>query len=276
MIPVIDRVPTYPNRIRIKHEDGSTELVTWERADEPTVEGTPINKALFDSIAADIGAGLSANKTVYVSGAGSDALGDGTQTNPYATISKAVSQIPTNLNGYEAVINVATGTYNEDVLIENRFGGQVIIDGTASAAVNIRSLRVYYGSSVQIRNIALTVTGQFYGNGITVYEAALNVANDIAFSGVADVAVSANHGGIVNILGVLTSNGTTSAIVYAARCAMVFVSTINGTVASGSVIRAINGAKIAYSLSNVVADVAFATVSGGRIYTGAQTEIPKY
>ena len=51
MIPFVDRVPTYPGRMKItKEDDGSVEYVVMERADEPVVEGTPINKALFDSI----------------------------------------------------------------------------------------------------------------------------------------------------------------------------------------------------------------------------------
>lgn len=40
-----DRIPTQPGRVKITHSNGTTEYVTWERADEPTQEGTPINKA---------------------------------------------------------------------------------------------------------------------------------------------------------------------------------------------------------------------------------------
>lgn len=40
-----DRKPTYPNRIRITREDGSQEIVTWEYADNPIVEGTLLSKA---------------------------------------------------------------------------------------------------------------------------------------------------------------------------------------------------------------------------------------
>ena len=55
MKEVIDRVPTRPNRIKLTSEsDGSINYYAWERADEPTVDGTPINKELFDSIGADI------------------------------------------------------------------------------------------------------------------------------------------------------------------------------------------------------------------------------
>lgn len=55
MKEVIDRVPTRPNRIKLTSEsDGSINYYAWERADEPTVDGTPINKELFDSIGTDI------------------------------------------------------------------------------------------------------------------------------------------------------------------------------------------------------------------------------
>ena len=40
-----DRIPTQPGRVKITHADGTSEYVTWERADDPTQEGTPINKA---------------------------------------------------------------------------------------------------------------------------------------------------------------------------------------------------------------------------------------
>lgn len=54
MITVKDRVSTYPGRVKITRADGTFEYVTLERADAPTQEGTPINKALFDSIVADL------------------------------------------------------------------------------------------------------------------------------------------------------------------------------------------------------------------------------
>lgn len=54
MIEVKDRVSTYPGRVKLTRADGSSEYVTLERADSPTQEGTPINKALFDSIVADL------------------------------------------------------------------------------------------------------------------------------------------------------------------------------------------------------------------------------
>lgn len=55
-----DRVPTYPNRYKVTKEDGSIEYITLERADEPTVEGTPINAANLNALEAGAAAGLAA------------------------------------------------------------------------------------------------------------------------------------------------------------------------------------------------------------------------
>lgn len=45
-----DRVPTYPGQIKLTPVHGQPDTFTMERADEPIVEGTPINKATLDSI----------------------------------------------------------------------------------------------------------------------------------------------------------------------------------------------------------------------------------
>ena len=42
-----DRVSTNPNQYRIVKADGSSELVTMEKADNPTVIGTPLNREAF-------------------------------------------------------------------------------------------------------------------------------------------------------------------------------------------------------------------------------------
>jgi len=52
-----DRVSTYPGRITLTPVAGQTNTYDWARADEPTVDGTPLNKATFlpDSVASAIG-----------------------------------------------------------------------------------------------------------------------------------------------------------------------------------------------------------------------------
>jgi hypothetical protein len=46
----VDRKSTYPNRYKITRADGSSEYVTLERADSPTVAGTPLNAATFNNM----------------------------------------------------------------------------------------------------------------------------------------------------------------------------------------------------------------------------------
>jgi len=44
MFEFLDRVATYPNRKLITYEDGTTAIATIARNDEPTQEGTSINR----------------------------------------------------------------------------------------------------------------------------------------------------------------------------------------------------------------------------------------
>lgn len=47
---IVDRVPKYAGRIKLTPVSGQADLFTMTRADEPTVEGTPLDKATLDSI----------------------------------------------------------------------------------------------------------------------------------------------------------------------------------------------------------------------------------
>ncbi len=204
MIQVVDRVPTYPNRIRITKSDGTSEYVTWERADEPVVEGTPINKALFDSIAADIG--VNADKTVFVSKSGSDTLGDGTASNPYQTIMKAVNSLPKNLNGKRMVINIAAGTYSETVNIEHFVGGVITINGVVGAGVTITGLTMQ-NCAVLVDAISLNVGsgGIFVGAKGMLYSASSNITVSGAANG-----VILRYGAVMEITTRLTINNATN------------------------------------------------------------------
>lgn len=48
----VDRVSKNPGRYKITKSDGSVEYVTIERADNPTVDGTPLNAATFNTMMA--------------------------------------------------------------------------------------------------------------------------------------------------------------------------------------------------------------------------------
>ena len=47
MINFVDRIPTQTGRRKITHADGTSEYVIVEMADNPTVAGTPLNRAAF-------------------------------------------------------------------------------------------------------------------------------------------------------------------------------------------------------------------------------------
>ena len=274
MINVVDRVSTYPGRVKITHANGTSEYVTWERADEPTVEGTPINKALFDSIAADVG--LSANVTVYVSGAGSDTLGDGSSANPYKTIAKALSTLPKHLGGYHARISVGTATDNEDVVVTGIIGGHVIFTGASGASMTIKSLTVSEGSSVHMENISLGVSGSAGTAGIVVQQAQLLCFGNVFVTAAQATGVYVARNGFALFSTTLGVNNTTGIALHATSGATVYVNTLAGSSNTGISIQSSNGARVAFNSRTITATSSFLTMYGGRIYTGSQADTPNY
>lgn len=84
-----DRKPTYPHRVTITREDGGQETVTWEYADNPITEGTPLSKAnlLDDANAQLILPGVedpTVNQALGALGEKTRALGSVTLTLPAA------------------------------------------------------------------------------------------------------------------------------------------------------------------------------------------------
>ena len=55
-----DRQPTQAGRRKITHEDGTSEFVTVEMADEPLAEGTPLNRATCMALQ-----GFHGNNTIF-------------------------------------------------------------------------------------------------------------------------------------------------------------------------------------------------------------------
>lgn len=54
MITFVDRESTYPNRFYVSPETGDPYYITLERADDPTVTGTPLNAETFNRLIADL------------------------------------------------------------------------------------------------------------------------------------------------------------------------------------------------------------------------------
>jgi len=120
---VVDRVPTYPGRVLLTPVGGEANTYDLVRADLPIVEGTPINKELFDG-KSDC---LVEDVTVYVASNGNDVEGDGGEDAPFRTIQAAVDALPKNLDGHTAEIVVDFGVYAERVTVNGFRSGRLII-----------------------------------------------------------------------------------------------------------------------------------------------------
>lgn len=106
---ILDRVPLKPGRIKLTDEaTGEVKYYTIERADEPEVVGTPINKALFNSITQSRLTGRFYEPTVMQTKGETLTL----TTNPIPTSGWIdITKTGAKNNGYELV---TTATYSND------------------------------------------------------------------------------------------------------------------------------------------------------------------
>jgi hypothetical protein len=277
--PVVDRIPTYPGRVTLTPVSGQTNTYDLVRADQPIEEGTPLNKLLFDQKAYT----LTDDVIVYVSKSGSDATGDGTSGAPYATIQKAVDSLPKWLDGHMASISIAAGTYEERVELYG-FQGGIVDLGTSGASVTVRGVQVTASSLVRI-NVNITRSASVGGTPLNVrLGSCVQFGNDCVING-----ASGNTSGIVvesgsalsalvDIFGYMTKTTISNCgyyAIYATGGSKVALGEIAGS-GNGTGLYAADGGVISYSDRSLSATTMNVTVTGGRIYSGAQTNIPNY
>lgn len=270
----VDRVPTRANRVLVTPENGGTPYyATITRADEPSVVGTPVNAANLNAM--QEAAGLTGHRAIYVATTGSDNVGDGSQANPYATISKAVSTIPVNLNGYTARIYIAAGTYTENVTVQNFGNGIIGFSGNSGDVVTITGeFKITNVKYMEVFNISLNLVGSSFsvvGSKVSVHSK-FSASDNYR-------AIYADQGSSVTFLNTVTVNNATAAensiAVVATYGSNVYVDTLMGEnlVAFAST----RGAVCSYGADESTSTSAkFYTERGGRIYTGAQTSAPNY
>lgn len=213
---------------------------------------------------------------LYVAPSGSDSAGSGTSANPYATIQKAIDTLPRSLNGYNANIFIAEGTYSGGVDISDITNGTVTLANQSSQNVIINGdLDISDCSSVQVSGfskfvvngrirIANTVSVHFAINEVsavdTIYGSALLVTNASAiFNGALSLS-TLSYGS-----GVLAEAGS-----------RIFIESLNIPTGTGTGIRADYGGLVSYNNATNSASTAMLTMRGGRIYSGAQLNIPAY
>lgn len=201
---------------------------------------------------------------LYVSTDGSD-NGDGSVSSPYATIGKAISAIPRNLNGNSVSINVGNGTYNEDILVDGFSNGVITFKGSS---VTVKSFLVR-NTAVRVEFASITVTTGVAGAGIIAYDNGYIIFTGGVTTTSSSQGVVAN-GGTIQISGTLTlSNATTG--ISATNNGRIYVSSVAGGTNMGTGMTAENGGVISYGqFAASYRTAASATSTGGRINTGSQ------
>ena len=271
-IPVEDRISTYPGRVVLTPVSGANNTYDMVRADMPIVEGTPINKVLFNK-KADC---LTEDVTVYVATTGSDTDGDGSLDAPFLTIQKAIDALPKNLGGFTAQVDIANGVYQEYVSCKGFIGGKLIfghsnktitISGVefdncsfvevnvsnivAQAGTNASSLKVANGSNVYIYKSLLIDGGANTSSGVSAtYNSTISSINGVT--------VTANKcGGNA----VVATNGSIIALYH-----------IKGVDNFGGLYASVGGV-ITCESSTVTSYFGDESSGGGRIFTGGAMSI---
>lgn len=263
----VDRVATHPGRVQLTPVQGQTNIYDMERADEPTVAGTPINAANLNAMQKNMG--LDANKTVYVAVSGSDATGNGSSTAPYQTITKALSTIPKNLNGYDAMVYVSSGTYNENVTIDNFNGGRLTLSGESGTLLQINTLTIM-NCYVQINDtLVVSVANLICSRGSRLLSnAEIKVRSGATYGVLAsNISTAFFHKVVVD--------GSTYAAICLDQNSRIFITHLDGS-GNTNIGLLVAGGTLKYDNSTLSATIATSAFSGGRIYSGAQTSIPNY
>lgn len=271
--PVVDRAPRYPGRVRLNPVSGQPNVYDMTRADQPTNEGTPINKALLDQKAYT----LTNNVTVYVAPNGNDTTGKGTFAAPYKTIQRAVDDIPKCLGGFHAVVDIAEGTYPERVTVSGFKGGRLTL-GVDGRSVTVNGIYVMASSIVRvyISNIAPKEreTAFYVGGASNVL-----VLSSITINGasIATNGIGVEQNSTLAATGAdVTVNDFVNTGILALTGGKAAFGAINGNSAAGAALRVDSGAVVTYVARNITAPTAQLTAGGGRIYSGAQSNIPIY
>ena len=274
-IEVKDRVPTYPGRVILNPVSGQQNTYDMVRADAPEQEGTPVNKALLDQKSDRLVFGV----TVYVSKSGSDTSGDGSSSAPFATIQKAIDALPKDLNGNHAIIDIASGTYEERVTIDGFSGGRLTL-GVDDRTVVVRGVSVLSSTGVRINITNITYSAAQagnllyadYGSNVTIIKACTFRGESAAVSGIAAARGSAITAASVTVA--MLNFGAPA--VLATTGSKIALGTVEGNGNTSTGLRAEMGSVITYSSKNLTATGGDLSASGGRIYSGAQTNIPAY
>lgn len=209
------------------------------------------------------GSGMS-DTTMYVSDTGSDTTGTGASANPYRTIMHALGTLPKNLNGKNVLIYIATGVYNEDVVVKGFNNGMVTLIGYYGNTATINSLEVN-SAICEVRSLGLRLVS----NGITVTNGAVLLCTGSVTVVASERGLYVNNCSSCRMYSQLDISNASAYAVQITGASMAYILSLAGS-GNEVAILAEEGSIAAYGATNISTTVAsYVTRSGGRILTGS-------
>ena len=210
------------------------------------------------------------NKVIYVSPSGNDASGDGSSSYPFRSIQKAIDSAPKNLENKTIIIEVASGTYSEDILVSGFYGGMLRFNvGT----ININALTVY-DCCVAFEGTKITIAANGKTYGIYCHrDANVIIQADLEVNG-STYGIYSGYASRLNARMVTTVNSCTFAVA-ATFAGMAYISSLAGS-KNNNAIQAAGGIVMLGSINTAMASTLYATSNGGRVFTGAQASAASY
>lgn len=268
-ISVENRVSTYPGRVTMTPVSGQANTYDMVRADMPLTEGTPIDKALLDNKAY----ALTEDVTIYVATDGNDLSGDGSAQSPFATVQKAIDELPRYLDGHIATISIGVGVYPERVEINGFCGGRLVV-GQPGEVFTLDGIAITNSSHVetniyQIEKPSDSSLSPFVvkdGSSVSINSDLILNGNDTNSTGM----TVENNSRVVTGNNVKVTVNTCGSVIVAQWCSFVSLSELSG---SGNVfgVWATQGSVISYKTDTLEKAWSHSADSGGLVLTGSNS-----
>lgn len=261
---ILSSTADYPGITQEDHESGGNVYQLPFAKFTKTIEGIGSFVSELESI------GTSGNATIYVSTSGNDASGDGSESRPFRTIQHAIDSVSKNIGNNTITIDIASGTYSEDVEIAGFSGAPLRF---AIGTITINSLSIF-DSCVVMEGTKITISASGKTYGIYCHRDANAILQvDIAVNG-SEYGIYTGYGSRLNARKVTTITSCTFAI-SSTFASMVYISSLTGS-KNNNGIQAAGGIVSIGSIVSSMASTLYATSNGGRVYTGAQASVPSY
>ncbi len=214
---------------------------------------------------------LTVNRTVYVSGAGSDEDGDGTEGAPYRSIQHALENVPVINGNYEYTISIGAGTYEgfiaKNVSATIELNGDITISDSKTYPIEIDDSNIKINGNDHVINVTGDGDGALLyihnGGRLNAYKAILKLTGSGTERGIYIV----SDGGFSQTNARMSFENLDTAIQVGTN-SVFYSDALYGSVNNGIVVT--NGGRVAYDTNNMTATTPVITASGGRVYTGSQ------